>query len=62
MKNTISEMKTVEGIKSRLDEAEDQISTLEGKIEKKNSQIQQQSKRRLKKNRSGKGIAGQPAM
>ena len=35
MKNTISELKnTVEGMKSRLDEAEDWISELQGKLEK----------------------------
>ena len=37
MKNTISELKnTVEGMKSRRDEAEDWISELEDKVEKKN--------------------------
>ena len=35
MKTTISEIKnTQEGITSRLDEAEDQISELEGKVER----------------------------
>ena len=36
MKNTISELNTVEGMKSRLDEAGDRISELEDKVEKKN--------------------------
>ena len=35
MKNTISELNTVEGIKSRLNEAEDWIGKLEDKVEKK---------------------------
>ena len=50
MKNTIpwGEMKnTVEGIKSRLDEAEDQVSELVDKVEK-NSQTEQQNENRLK--------------
>ena len=35
MKNTISEIKIIlEGITSRLDEEEDQISELEGKVER----------------------------
>ena len=39
MKYTISELKnTVEGMKSRRDEAEDFISELEDKVEKKNTQ------------------------
>ena len=42
MKNTISELKTiVEGINSRLDEAQDQISKLEDKVEK-NTQNEQE--------------------
>ena len=50
MKNTISEMKnTGEGIKSRLNEAEDQISELEGKVEK-NTQKEQEKEKRLRKN------------
>ena len=32
-KNTISEMNTLEGTKSRLDEAENQISKVEDKVE-----------------------------
>ena len=43
---------TVEGIKSRLDEAEDQTSELEDKVAK-NFQTQQQNKKRLKKNEEG---------
>ena len=38
MKNTISKMKNALGIKSRLDEAEDQISKLENKVEGNTSQ------------------------
>ena len=50
MKNTIYELKnTGEGIKSRLDEAEDQISELEGKVEK-NTQKEQEKEKRLRKN------------
>ena len=50
MKNTISELKnTVEGIKSRLDEAGDQIS-LRTRKKKKNSQKEQQKEKRLRKN------------
>ena len=45
MKNTISELKdTVEGIKSRFHEAEDQISNLEEKLGK-NTQKEQERKR-----------------
>ena len=43
---------TVEGIKSRLDEAVDRISELEDKVEK-NSQTKQQNEKRLKKNEEG---------
>ena len=35
MKNTISELNTVEAMKRRPDEAEDRISELEDKVEKK---------------------------
>ena len=51
MKNTISELKnTVEGIKTRLDEAEDhQISELEDKLDK-NTQNEQEKEKRLRKN------------
>ena len=50
MKNTISEIKnTLEGITSRLDEAEDQVSELEDKWER-NAQIEQLHEKRLKKN------------
>ena len=48
-KNTISELNTVEGIKSRLDEAEDQISKLEDKVEKY-TQKEQEKEKRLRKN------------
>ena len=41
MKNTISEIKnTLEGITSRLDEAEDEIGKLEYKVER-NTQVEQ---------------------
>ena len=43
---------TVEGIKSRLDEAEDQTSELEDTVEK-NSQKDQEKEKRLKKNKEG---------
>ena len=53
MKNTISELKnTVEGIKSRPNEAQDQISELEGKVEK-NIQNEQEKEKRLRKNEEG---------
>ena len=49
MKNNISELEnTVEGMKSRLDEAEDWISELEDKVEK-NTQKEQEKKKRLRK-------------
>ena len=45
MKNTISElMNTVEGIKSRLDEAEGGISELEDKVEKNTQKEQEKGK------------------
>ena len=40
---------TVEGIKSRLDEAEDRISELEDKVEK-NTQKEQEKQKKLRKN------------
>ena len=43
---------TVEGIKSRLNEAEDQISELEDKVEN-NNQKEQEKEKRLKKNEEG---------
>ena len=52
MKNTISELNTVEGIKSRLDEAEYWISELEDKVEK-NTQNEQEKEKRLRKNEEG---------
>ena len=53
MKNTISELKnTVEGIKSRLDEAEDQNSNLGKKVEK-NTQKEQEKEKKLQKNEEG---------
>ena len=53
MKNTISELKnTVEGIKSRLDEAEDQNSNLGKKVEK-NTQKEQEKEKKLRKNEEG---------
>ena len=53
MNNTISELKnTVEGIRRRPDEAEDWISELEDKV-KKNTQKEQEKKRRLRKNEEG---------
>ena len=49
MKNTISEIKNkLEGITSRLDKTEGWISDLEDKKEK-NTQIEQQHEKRLKK-------------
>ena len=53
MKNTISELKTtVQGIKSRLDEAEDWISELQGKVEI-STQNEQEKEKRLRKNEEG---------
>ena len=53
MKHTIPELKnTVQGIKTRLDEAEDQISKLEDKVEK-NTQNKQEKEKRLIKNEEG---------
>ena len=43
---------TVEGVKRRLDEAENQISKLEDKVEK-NTQNEQEKEKRLKKNEEG---------
>ena len=52
---TISELKnTAEGIKSRVDEAEDPISELKDKVGK-NSQKEQEKEKRLKKNEEGLG-------
>ena len=48
MKNTISELNIVQGIKSRLDEAEDVISELEDKVEK-NSQKEQETEKKTEK-------------
>ena len=45
-------MNTVEGIKSGLDEAEDQISELEDKVEK-NIKKDQEKEKRLRKNEEG---------
>ena len=53
MKNTISELKnTVEGIKSRLGEAEDWIRELKDKVEK-NIQNEQEKEKRHRKNKEG---------
>ena len=53
MKNPISELKnTVEGIKSRLHDAEDWTSKLEDKVEK-NTQKEQEKEKRLRKNEEG---------
>ena len=53
MNNKISEIKsTLEGIISRLDEAEDLISELEDKVEK-NTQNEQEKEKRLRKNEEG---------
>ena len=50
MNNTISELKNaVEGMKSRLDEADRRISELEDKVEK-NTQKEQEKEKRLRKN------------
>ena len=43
---------TLEGIKSRLDEAEDQISELENRVEK-NTQNEQEKEKRLRNNEEG---------
>ena len=49
MKNTITEMKnSVEGINCRLEETEDQISSLEGKIAENNHLEQQKEKKNPK--------------
>lgn len=54
MKNTIPELnKTVEGIKSRLDEAEYWISELDDKVGKKTTQNSKKWRKRLKKNEEG---------
>ena len=51
MNDKISEIKnTLEGITRRLDEAEDWISKVQDKVEK-NSQIEQEKAKRLKKNK-----------
>lgn len=47
MKNTITKNKnTLEGINSRVDEAEDQISRLEDKVTE-NTQVEQQQEKRI---------------
>ena len=49
MKTAVCEMKnTLEGIKIRLDEAEDQIGELEDKVEKDTQLEQQKEKKTLK--------------
>ena len=51
MKNTISELKnTVEGIKSRLDEAEDWITKLVDRV-KKNTQKEQEKEKTFRRMR-----------
>ena len=40
---------TLEGINSRLDEAEDQISNLEDKIKRKNTPAEQPKQKKLKR-------------
>ena len=51
MNNKVSEIKnTLEGITSRLHEAEDQISDLDDKVEK-NTQRKQEKDKRLRKNK-----------
>ena len=51
MNNTISEMmNTVEGIKSWYDEAEDHITEMKDKVQKKNTQKEQEKEKRLRKN------------
>ena len=53
MNNTISELKnTIEGMKSRFDEAEYWMSELEDKVEK-NTQKEQEKERRLRKDEEG---------
>ena len=44
MKNSISDKNTLEGINNRLDEAEDHINNLEGKVGKKNPTQSEQKK------------------
>ena len=61
MKTLLELKNTVEGIKSRLDEAEVQISKLEDKVEKKN-QNEQENEKRYRKNEEVKGNAGQHEM
>ena len=60
MNNKISEIKiTLEGITSRLDEAEDRIRELEDKIDK-NSQTEQEKEKETQKERTGgKGTTSQ---
>ena len=50
MKNTIHEIKknTLEGITSRMDEAEDQISELQDKVER-NTLVEQQQEKKTQK-------------
>ena len=51
MKNTISELNyTVEGIKSRLDEAEDLVSDQGQQVEKQSSLEKQEDEKRLEMN------------
>ena len=53
IKTAISEINnTLEGINSRLDKAEDQISVLEGKVEKNTQAEQQKEKRTLQSEES----------
>ena len=60
MKNTISELKNkAEGIKSRLDEAEYQISELEDKVERNTQKSKTKRKNNQKYQRGIKGTAGQ---
>ena len=47
MKNTLSEKNTLEGFTSRLDEAEDQISEFNNKVER-NTQVKEQHEKHLK--------------
>ena len=51
MKNTLTEMNTLQGINSRADEAEDQIRDLEDKEVENTQSEQQRKKREFKKTR-----------
>ena len=63
MNNKILEIKnTLEGITSRLDEADNQISELGGKVQKKHPEGARKEKETQKKQTHGKGAARQHEM